>query len=222
MSSARPGRFRFGPFEFDATTGELWRRGVAVPLQAQPARVLARLLRAPGQLVSREELRREVWGETTHVDFRLGLNYCIRRIRVALDDSATTPAYVETLPGRGYRFRGAVEPESERLGCFPVPAPAPVGGPPLQPEDDSVVTGARTARPGSSFAGHARTAWSDAGVWQRAKVPLAVMGGLTLGVAAWLAVVPVVCPATGAEAAAHHAAAVDAARAIARLALLRF
>lgn len=74
MASTSPERFRFGPFEFDAATGELLRRGVAEPLQAQPARVLARLLRTPGQLVSREEPHRgltpidRVDGAFHHVD----------------------------------------------------------------------------------------------------------------------------------------------------------
>jgi DNA-binding winged helix-turn-helix (wHTH) protein/TolB-like protein len=102
-------RFRFGLFEFDLARRELRREGVLVRLQSQPAQVLACLILHAGQAVSREELRRAVWGVDTFVDFDRGLNFCIGQIRLALDDDSTTPRYIRTLPKRGYQFIAPVE-----------------------------------------------------------------------------------------------------------------
>jgi DNA-binding winged helix-turn-helix (wHTH) protein len=99
----------FGPFTFDARTGRLRNGSVDVPLQSQPARVLAVLTAKPGELVTRDELRAQVWGDTW-VNFDQGLNYCVRQIRIALDDDARSPRYVQTLPQRGYRFVASVAP----------------------------------------------------------------------------------------------------------------
>ncbi len=105
---AEPARYRFAEYEFDATTGELAGPGGHRRLEPQPARVLAQLLGRAGELVTREDLRREVWPDT-HVDFDQGLNYCIRQIRNALGEAADSPEYLETLPRRGYRFIAPVE-----------------------------------------------------------------------------------------------------------------
>jgi TolB-like protein/DNA-binding winged helix-turn-helix (wHTH) protein/Tfp pilus assembly protein PilF len=99
---------RFGAFELELSSGELRRSGVLVHLQQQPAKVLALLARRSGELVTREEIQREVWGET-FVDFEQGLNYCVKQIRSALGDQADTPRYLETLPRRGYRFLAPVQ-----------------------------------------------------------------------------------------------------------------
>ncbi len=106
---ATSGAARFGPFRLDLGTGELWRNGEAVHLQQQPARVLALLVRQAGRLVTREELRRHLWGDDVFVDFQRGLNFCIMQIRDALGDDAETPHFVETLPRRGYRFIATTE-----------------------------------------------------------------------------------------------------------------
>ncbi len=98
----------FGAFQFHPETGELFRAGVQVELQNQPARVLEVLTRRPGELVTRDELREAVWGGDTYVDFDRSLNFCIRRIRMALGDSTREPSYLETLPRRGYRFLAPV------------------------------------------------------------------------------------------------------------------
>ena len=105
----RSRRFRFGVFELDPRGGELWKAGVRTRLQPQPARVLALLVSRAGELVTREEIQREVWPEGTFVDFEQSLNFCIRQIRTALGDQAATPRYVETLPRRGYRLLVPVE-----------------------------------------------------------------------------------------------------------------
>jgi TolB-like protein/Tfp pilus assembly protein PilF len=98
------GRVTFGPFELDLDTGELWKAGASLRLQPQPATVLCLLVRAAGALVTREDIRRRLWGDSTFVDYDTGVDYCVNRIRVALSDSAQAPRYVETLPRRGYRF----------------------------------------------------------------------------------------------------------------------
>ena len=78
--------------------------GAIVPLEPQPARVLAALVTRPGSLVTREELRVSVWPEGTHVEFDQGLNYCIRQVRAALGDNARQPVFIETVARKGYRF----------------------------------------------------------------------------------------------------------------------
>ena len=97
-------RVRFGVFEVDLRSGELRKAGIRVSLQDQPFRILVRLLERPGELVTREQLRQELWPADTFVDFDHGLNAAIKRLRDALGDSAETPRFIETLPRRGYRF----------------------------------------------------------------------------------------------------------------------
>ena len=101
-------RYRFAKFELDAGTGELVAPAGCRRLEPQPARVLALLVARAGELVTREEIQREVWPDT-HVDFDQGLNYCIRQIRTALGEAADVPRFIETLPRRGYRFVAPVE-----------------------------------------------------------------------------------------------------------------
>jgi Tol biopolymer transport system component/DNA-binding winged helix-turn-helix (wHTH) protein len=100
---------RFGIFEADLLSGELYKDGVKVSLQGQPFQVCAMLLEHAGKLVTREELRRRVWPEDTFVDFDHSLNAAIAKIRLALGDDADNPRFVETLPRRGYRFIGPVD-----------------------------------------------------------------------------------------------------------------
>ncbi len=124
---------RFDIFELDVRTGELRKRGAKVRLQGQPLQVLETLLRRPGDLVSREELRAQIWNADTFVDFDHSLHNAIARIREALGDSAEAPRYVETLPRRGYRFIGPVEtvkisvPQASAQSKQPSEVPAEVG-----------------------------------------------------------------------------------------------
>jgi len=104
-----PPRLAFGRFEVRIDSGELFREGVRIRLSAQPFAILLALLRAPGELVSREQLRDQIWGEGTYVDFEHGLNAAVNKLRRALSDSADTPRYIETVPGRGYRFIGTLQ-----------------------------------------------------------------------------------------------------------------
>jgi len=103
------GRLRFGVFEVDLRAGELTKRGLRIRLQEQPFHVLAMLLEKPGELVTREELREKIWGQTV-IDFDHGLNKAINKIREALGDSAENPRFVETVARRGYRFLADVTP----------------------------------------------------------------------------------------------------------------
>jgi DNA-binding winged helix-turn-helix (wHTH) protein len=103
------GQFRFGQFEFDAAKLELRREGVPVHLQSQPAQVLAFLVEHSNQVVSRDDLRRTIWGDKTFVDFTAGLNFCISQIRTALQDDSARPLYIQTVPKLGYRFIAPVE-----------------------------------------------------------------------------------------------------------------
>lgn len=102
--SSGKGRLGFGVFELDLETGELHKSGHKIPLRPQAARVLTLLAIQSNHLITREELKDQIWGRDTFVDFEHGLNLCIRQIRAALGDDADTPRYIETLPRRGYRF----------------------------------------------------------------------------------------------------------------------
>src|SRR5688500_11497481 len=123
---AGPQLARFLDCTLDLSSGELHQNGRRLHLPEQPFRILSLLIRQPGALVSRDELRRELWPEDTFVDFEHGLNAAIKRLREALGDSATTPRFIETLPRRGYRFIGELaNGDSVPLpdGALAIPAP---------------------------------------------------------------------------------------------------
>lgn len=110
MNGPEPARrYRFGIFEADATLAELRRKGVRIKLNAQPFQVLVMLLERPGELLTREEISRELWPDGTFVDYEHGVNSAVNRIREALGDTASNPRFVETLARRGYRFVAPVE-----------------------------------------------------------------------------------------------------------------
>jgi TolB-like protein/DNA-binding winged helix-turn-helix (wHTH) protein len=115
---------RFGPFELDASTGRLFKSGIAIKLQPQPMHVLLLLIERAGDVVTREEIHKGVWGDTTFVDFERGINFAINQIRVALCDDPEKPRYVETIPRRGYRFICSLE-EADRDSLAEKASPAP-------------------------------------------------------------------------------------------------
>jgi len=122
MTDPQPAqRYRFGAFEADGATGELRRQGLRIKLNAQPFQVLLLLLDRPGQLLTREEISRELWPDGTFVDYEHGVNSAVNRIREALGDTAASPRFVETLARRGYRFVAPVE----RINPSEHPAPVP-------------------------------------------------------------------------------------------------
>ncbi len=118
--SASP-RVIFGPFEYEGASGELRKHGTRIRLQGQPLQILSALLERPGQIVTREEFQQQLWQGTTFVDFEHGLNAAINKLRQALGDSADQPRYIETLPGKGYRFIAPLQ----RPSATPVLAMAP-------------------------------------------------------------------------------------------------
>lgn len=134
---------RFAAFEIDLRTRELRKRGLRIRLQDQPFRVLELLLKHPGEVVTREELQRQIWPADTFVDFDLGLNTAIKRLRQALGDSAENPRFVETLPRLGYRFvcevgRGSQLPSSAvavRAAPAIIPSNSPTSNPPPSTSD---------------------------------------------------------------------------------------
>lgn len=103
---------RFGEFEIDERAGELRRNGARVKLQDLPFRMLALLIRRAGEVVTRDELRAELWGAETYVDAEAGLNTALAKVREALGDTADRPRFIETLPKRGYRFIGTLTDSS--------------------------------------------------------------------------------------------------------------
>jgi TolB-like protein len=132
---ASPARLFFDDFELRLDSGELLRDGSPVAtLQPQPARVLALLAGRSGEVVGREEIRELVWGES-FVDFDASLNFCVKQIRRALGDSATSPRYLETLPLRPVR----IETGTNGNG---VAVPLPLPPPPAKPAGWRLLTGA--------------------------------------------------------------------------------
>jgi eukaryotic-like serine/threonine-protein kinase len=171
VKGERSRRFRFGIFELDPRGGELWKAGVRTRLQPQPARVLTLLVSRSGELVTREEIQREVWPEGTFVDFEQSLNFCIRQIRTALGDQAATPRYVETLPRRGYRLLVPVEVVG---GPETAPAPAAERGP-------------------ASVQGFPAVAVSPSR-WQRLRRPVLVAGAALAGLVAGATAIKLLSP----------------------------
>ena len=108
-SNPSPRSIRFGDFEVNIAAGELRKNGTKIKLQDQPFRVLTALLARPDEVVTREELRTELWPDDTYVDFDRSLNTAVNKLREAIGDSASRPKLIETLPRRGYRFLGRVD-----------------------------------------------------------------------------------------------------------------
>ena len=118
--------YRFGLFEADARTGELRKQGRPLRVRGRPFDILLLLLERAGDVISRDELRQQLWPADTFVDFDHGLNSAMNRLREALGDSAENPRFIETLPRRGYRF---VAPIHVVQNAAAVPAVATVSVP---------------------------------------------------------------------------------------------
>jgi cholera toxin transcriptional activator len=102
--------FRFGLYELDGTTGDLRKDGKLRPrIQGQPLEILLHLLERPGDVVTRDELRLQLWPVDTFVDYDHSLNTAVNKLRDALNDSAENPRFIQTIPRRGYRFISSVE-----------------------------------------------------------------------------------------------------------------
>lgn len=128
MAPQTPETFRFGEFELDVDAGELRRNSRRLKLQPQPFKLLLLLVRRAGSLVTREEIRGELWPDGTFVDFDQAVNFSIKQIRDVLRDEAERPLYIETVPRRGHRFI------------------APISTPDLEAQAPASVTGATGIR----------------------------------------------------------------------------
>ncbi len=151
-----PRKFRFGPYELDEAARELRKNGVSIHLQDQPWEVLRTLVERPGEVVSREDLRRRLWPDGTFVDYEQSLNKAVNKLREALCDSADRPRYVETLARRGYRFVAPVEQEQPK---------------PVQPEAPK----AELERPVEAPAPEKKSARSHARLWWAAGALIAAI-----------------------------------------------
>ncbi|MCL5005781.1 MAG: winged helix-turn-helix domain-containing protein, partial [Acidobacteria bacterium] len=130
----------FGPFEVDLRGGELRKYGLKVKLQEKPFQILAILLNHPGGVVTREELRRQLWPADTFVDFDHSVNTAVNKLREALGDSAENPRFIETLPRHGYRF---IAPTHAAVGAIhESPLPVTIE----ERHEDSLSATAETAR----------------------------------------------------------------------------
>src|SRR6266702_8819253 len=126
-SPAKSQVVRFGTYEFEPRAKELYRGGLRVRLEGQPVAILKMLLDRPGELVTREELQKELWPADTFDDFEYSLNAAVKRLRAALNDSAENPSYIETLSRRGYRFIAPIngrDAPSEDHASIAIPSPA--------------------------------------------------------------------------------------------------
>lgn len=130
--------YRFGVFEADIAAGELRRQGLRVKLNAQPFQLLCLLLERPGELLTREEISRELWPDGTFVDFDHGVNSAINRIREVLGDTAANPRFVETLARRGYRFIAPVERVDVGATSSPASASLPLAAEGGSPTPESL------------------------------------------------------------------------------------
>jgi len=146
---------RFGPFELNLQSDELSKHGLKLKLQGQPIQILKLLLSKPGELVTRDEIRENLWSADTFVDFEHSLNTAVKKLRGVLCDEADTPRYIETLPRRGYRFIAEIER---------VPQPA-------QPNVESVVVPVETLPDPHSLGRPERNRW-------RTRVELVVVGAV--------------------------------------------
>jgi eukaryotic-like serine/threonine-protein kinase len=110
---------RFGPFQLDLRTAELHKNGTTTKLPEQPFQILVELVEHPGEVVTRDELRQRLWHSDRFVDFEHGMNSAVKRLRVALGDSAEKPLYIETLPRHGYRLMVPVEKSEPTAAATP-------------------------------------------------------------------------------------------------------
>jgi eukaryotic-like serine/threonine-protein kinase len=121
--SAVPTVLRFGLFELDLEAGELRKAGARLRLQKQPFEILRVLVQRPAEIVTRDELRSEIWSADTFVDFDNSLNTSINKLRDVLGDTSSSPRFIETVPRRGYRFIAPVISSGLQEAAPPAPQP---------------------------------------------------------------------------------------------------
>ena len=104
---------KFGTYEVNRDSGELYKSGVRQKLTGQPFEVLCLLLEHPQQIVTREEFQQRIWSKDTFVDYDLALRKAVTRLRESLGDSAENPRFIETIPRKGYRFIAPIREVSQ-------------------------------------------------------------------------------------------------------------
>ena len=134
-STSQAAIIRFGLFEVNLAAGELRKNGARIKLQQQPFQILVILLQHHGDIVTREQLREQLWPADTFVDFDHSLNAAIKRLRDALGESADNPIYIETLARRGYRFNAPL-----RLSGAPIANGTDLAGAPVSPNPSAKPT----------------------------------------------------------------------------------
>ena len=175
--------WRFGAFELEGRTGELRRNGVVIKLQEQPSRLLLFLLEHAGEIITREDLRQELWPADTFLDFDHALNSRVMKLREALGDSSDSPVYIQTIPRKGYRFVAPVHivhPASLGQVAQEAASGLPADGPErevaiagqarhshpethlLPPDEKFEIDRLRTGEPKSRFAAHSPRPWQVA------------------------------------------------------------
>lgn len=112
VTPARDPIVQFGDFELDTVRRTLTRRGIRLKIQQQPLRVLELLISRAPKLVSRDEIRHQVWGDNVHIDAEQSINFCIRHIRSVLCDDSANPRFIRTFPRAGYQFVGVIVNQS--------------------------------------------------------------------------------------------------------------
>ncbi|MFZ0793555.1 MAG: winged helix-turn-helix domain-containing protein, partial [Candidatus Korobacteraceae bacterium] len=132
---------RFGAFGLNLDTEELRKDGTLIKLAPQPFRLLALLASHAGQVVTREEIQKQIWGDDTFVDFEHGMNQCINQIRGVLNDSAERPVYVETIPRHGYRFLAPVVSKTISVAPAVVESATSIEVQPVVPAGKPVLSG---------------------------------------------------------------------------------
>ena len=184
----------FGPFEADLRTQELRKGEIRLHLPGQSFQILKMLLTRPGELVTREELRRQLWPSDTFVDFEHGLNAAVNKLRQVLADDADDPQYIETLPRRGYRFIGSVTSLKSTKGD-----PRIIG---VSPEEESGTRSQSATQPAADFrhlscetdTAETPTLQANSGVarprtfapvWWMWATALVIAGSLLLGIFLW-------------------------------------
>jgi TolB-like protein/DNA-binding winged helix-turn-helix (wHTH) protein/Flp pilus assembly protein TadD len=108
-----------GDLQFNLRSGEIRKEGKVIEIQELPSRALELLLQHPGEVVTRDQLRKALWPGDVFVDFQHSINTAIKRLRQSIGDSADNPKYIETVGRRGYRFIAPVETRKDH------PAPQP-------------------------------------------------------------------------------------------------
>lgn len=162
IQGAFPIKYRFGPFEADTASRDLRKNGVRLRLGEQSFQVLTALLERAGSEISRTELQQRIWPDGICVDFDKGLNSTVNKLRDALNDPASQPRYIETIPKRGYRFIARLDPEMQ--------------APPVSLSEAAASTASSLPDPPSAVPDTARTGFIKRG-WAAGDCP-AVRGGV--------------------------------------------